>query len=152
MTIIDDTYNSSPIAAEQALATLKEVTTDGRKIAVLGDMLELGRFSAREHERVGSLVPDSADVLVTVGVRSRRTAEAALEYGVSEKQVYQYETIERAVKEVPRLVAPGDVVLVKASQSIRAEKLVKVLLKTNQKQKNCLFDKILNGNDVNYFS
>ncbi len=129
ITILDDTYNSSPAAAEQALTALKEITTDGRKIAVLGDMLELGQFSSRAHEHIGKLVPEAADMLVTVGMRSRKTAETALEFGMSEKVVWQYDDIDRAADEIARKLEPGDVVLVKASQGIRAERLVKTILK-----------------------
>ncbi len=127
-TIIDDTYNSSPTAAEAALLALREVSHAKRKIAVLGDMLELGRFSAREHERIGELVPGAADMLVTIGIRSQKTAEAALEHGLSEKYVLQYEESVRAGKELQNLIAPGDVILVKGSQGIRAERVVEELM------------------------
>lgn len=127
-TIIDDTYNSSPTAAEAALAALREVTHAKRKIAVLGDMLELGRFSQREHERIGELVPGAADMLVTIGIRSQKTAEAALEHGLSEKFILQYEESVKAGKELQNLIAPGDVILVKGSQGIRAERVVEELM------------------------
>jgi UDP-N-acetylmuramoyl-tripeptide--D-alanyl-D-alanine ligase len=77
--ILDDTYNSSPVACEHAIQTLAEIQAPGRKIAILGDMLELGQFSVREHERIGELLSDKVDVLVTLGVRSRKIAEGALE-------------------------------------------------------------------------
>lgn len=129
MLIIDDSYNSSPTAAERALLTLKELNLFGqRKVAVLGDMLELGRYSSAEHERIGALAATVVDVLITVGVRSRKTAEGALENGLSEKSIYQYETIEAAISEMPKLLEYGDTVLVKGSQGIRAEKLVAMLL------------------------
>ena len=125
--ILDDTYNSSPTAAERALSSLKEVKGK-RKVAVLGDMLELGQFSVREHERVGEQVAECADVLVTVGVRSRKIAEGALEHGFSEKNIFQYDEINRAQAEVQNMLQPGDVVLVKASQGIRGEKLVEEIM------------------------
>jgi UDP-N-acetylmuramoyl-tripeptide--D-alanyl-D-alanine ligase len=127
-TIIDDTYNSSPTAAEAALSALREVAHAKRKIAVLGDMLELGRFSPREHERIGELVPSAADMLVTIGIRSQKTAEGALEHGLSEKYVLQYEESVKAGKELQGLIAPGDVILVKGSQGIRAERVVEELM------------------------
>lgn len=127
-TIIDDTYNSSPTAAEAALMALREVTHAKRKIAVLGDMLELGRYSPREHERIGELVPAAADMLVTIGIRSQKTAEAALEHGLSEKKVLQYEDASRAGRELQNLLEPGDVILVKGSQGIRAERVVEELM------------------------
>lgn len=126
--IIDDTYNSSPIATEQALYALRELKHAKRKIAVLGDMLELGRFSAREHERIGELVPGCVDVLLTVGIRAQKIAEGALEHGLSEKSIFQYEDAERAGRELQTFLQPGDVVLVKASQGIRAERIVEEVM------------------------
>lgn len=127
-TVIDDSYNSSPVAAERSLASLKSVQTSGRRIAVLGDMLELGRYSVRAHEEIGELVPECADVLITVGVRSRKTAEAALNHGLHERNIFQYDEVARAGRELQNMLRPGDVVLVKGSQSIRLEKLVKEIM------------------------
>ena len=127
-TIIDDTYNSSPIAAEQALLTLKELKHAKRKIAVLGDMLELGRFSAREHERIGELVPTCAEALFTVGIRAQKIAEGALEHGLSEKSIFQYEDADQAGRELQAFIEPGDIILVKASQGIRAERIVEEVM------------------------
>lgn len=126
--IIDDTYNSSPAATEQALAALGEIKYRRRKIAVLGDMLELGKFSQAEHERIGELVPKVADVLVTIGVRSRKIAEVALALGLPEQSVLQYEDSLKAGKELQNFIQSGDLVLVKASQSIRAEKTVEEIM------------------------
>ncbi len=126
--IIDDTYNSSPIAAEQALMTMNELKHAKRKIAVLGDMLELGRFSAREHERIGEIVAGSVDVLFTVGIRSQKIAESALAHGLDEEFIFQYEDVARAGRELQAYLKPGDVVLVKASQGIRAERIVEEIM------------------------
>lgn len=126
--IIDDTYNSSPVAAERALLTLKELSGVQRRIAVLGDMLELGRFSVSAHEQVGAQVADTADVLVTVGVRARSIAAGALSYGMSEKNVLQYNDAGRAGKELEILLNEGDAVLIKASQGIRLERVVEELM------------------------
>ncbi len=130
--ILDDTYNSSPAAVEQALATLGEIKHAKRKIAVLGDMLELGKFSAREHERVGEQVANVAQALFTIGVRSRKTAESALANGLDEMAIFQYEDVVRAGKELQAYLKPGDVVLVKASQGIRAEKIVEEVMSEPQ--------------------
>jgi UDP-N-acetylmuramoyl-tripeptide--D-alanyl-D-alanine ligase len=126
--IIDDTYNSSPTACELALSTLSEVKFANRKIAVIGDMLELGRFSSQEHEKIGAYVPKTADVLFTVGIRSRKVAEAALAAGMPEECIFQYEESERAGRELQAYLSSGDVVLVKASQGIRAEKIVEEIM------------------------
>lgn len=126
--IIDDTYNSSPIAAEQALHTLKEIKHAKRKIAVLGDMLELGQFSANAHEKIGQIAAEVVDALFTIGVRSRKTAEGALENGLDEEYIFQYEDVTKAGKELQAYLRPGDVVLIKGSQGIRAEKVVEEVM------------------------
>ncbi len=126
--IIDDTYNSSPVAAEKALQTLGELLVGGRKIVVLGDMLELGRFSVREHEKIGEQAAHVADMLVTIGVRARKIAEGALEHGLNEKVIWQYDDVDRAAEELSQKLEPGDIILVKASQGIRAERVVKRLM------------------------
>jgi UDP-N-acetylmuramyl pentapeptide synthase len=136
--ILDDTYNSSPVAAEQALQTVKELKGVGKKIVVLGDMLELGKYSVREHERIGELVADSADILLTLGMRARNIATSALENGMSEKVIFQYDDIDRAGHELLEMLEPNDVILVKASQSMRAEKIVERLMAHPEQAKDTL--------------
>lgn len=132
-TLIDDTYNSSPVAVESALHTLNELQVQGRKIAVLGDMLELGSYSVEQHTRIGILAAQLTDALYAVGVRSRGTAQAALEHGLPEEVIFQYDSVERAGKELQQWLEPGDVVLIKGSQSIRMERIVEeVMLQPDQ--------------------
>lgn len=127
-TILDDTYNSSPTASEQALQTLGELKYAKRKIAVLGDMMELGQFSSVEHERIGHLAAGIVNVLITVGVRSQKIAEGALENGLSEKTIFQYDDAISAGRELQNMLQPGDIVLVKGSQSVRAERVVEEIM------------------------
>jgi UDP-N-acetylmuramoyl-tripeptide--D-alanyl-D-alanine ligase len=127
-TIIDDTYNSSPVAVEQALQTLAEVRYTTRKIAVLGDMLELGRFSSEEHEKLGEMVAKTATNLITIGVRARKIAEGALFSGMDESNILQYEDAEQAGKELQNMLKPGDVVLIKGSQGMRLERVVEEIM------------------------
>src|SRR5690606_12810965 len=94
------------------------------KVAVLGDMLELGRFSVTEHEKIGVQAAECANLLITVGVRARGIAEAALASGMSEKNILQYEESVTAGKELQNILKPGDIVLVKGSQGTRMEKIV----------------------------
>lgn len=122
--VIDDSYNSSPTAMERSLQALRELKGAKRKIAILGDMLELGKYSVRAHEDAGEDVARTADILVTVGIRARKIAEGAMEFGMSEKNIFQYDSVDRARTEVREMLKDGDVVLVKASQSIRLEKIV----------------------------
>lgn len=121
--LIDDSYNASPIAVEQALATLKIFPNAKRRIAVLGDMLELGRYSVVEHERIAEIANTSADLVVGVGIRSSifRTL-------VRDARVMTFPTSYEASKALYDIVTQGDVVLIKGSQSIRMERVVEVLL------------------------
>ncbi len=121
--IIDDSYNASPAAVEEALATLKAFPRAKRRIAVLGDMLELGRYSVMEHERVGALASASADLVVTVGIRARAFAVPA-----NGTEVIQCNNSYDAARILPEQLRAGDVVLVKGSQSIRTERIVEALL------------------------
>lgn len=128
--IIDDTYNSSPAAAHSALETLQQIETSGKKIVVLGDMLELGKFSKDAHAQVGKKASECANLIITVGFRARAIAEAALDAGFSESAIRQYDQHEpeRAGKELEFELQEGDVVLVKGSQSMRLEKTVEEIM------------------------
>lgn len=126
--IIDDTYNASPAATEEALQALSTIPHTGRRIAVLADMLELGTFSVEEHKRMGVLAAASSDVLVTAGVRAKNIAEAALFAGMGETKVIVCDRGADAASALVSLVQPGDVVLVKGSQSMRMERVVKSLM------------------------
>ena len=128
--ILDDTYNSSPIATLSALDTIKDVRCEGRKIAILGDMLELGKFSTQAHMRAGARAADCVNRLITIGFRSRSTAEAAQDAGLKETSIRQYDQDEaaRAGAELAMQLRPGDVVLVKGSQSMRMERTVEALM------------------------
>lgn len=126
--IIDDSYNASPTAVERSLQTLKELTGVKRKIAILGDMMELGNYSIIEHARLGGVAADSVNLLMTIGVRARGYAKGALEHGMNEKKILQYDDAETAGKELQHLIKAGDVILVKASQSIRAERVVEEIM------------------------
>ncbi|MDQ3077070.1 MAG: UDP-N-acetylmuramoyl-tripeptide--D-alanyl-D-alanine ligase [bacterium] len=135
--LIDDTYNSSPVAVEAALLTLKAVNVAGRKIAVLGDMMELGQYSVDEHKKAGKIVAGIAHILVTVGVRSRMTAEAALNEGVSENNILQFDSAQEAGKYLESVIKAGDIILVKGSQSMRMERIVEELM-NNPEEKDTL--------------
>ncbi len=136
--IIDDTYNSSPVAAELALNTLKELKCSGRKIAALGDMLELGQYSESEHKRIGKIVATSADMLITVGVKSRWIAEAAFNNGMNENKILQFDESREAGSYVQNILEKGDIILAKGSQGIRMEKFVEEIMAHPERQEELL--------------
>ncbi len=121
--LIDDSYNSSPVAVEKALETLAAFPRAARRIAVLGDMLELGRYSVAEHARIGGLARAAADLVVAVGIRARAFANAE-----GRAEVVSFDNSRAAAKALAGAARPGDVFLVKGSQSIRMERVVKALL------------------------
>ncbi len=127
-TIIDDTYNSSPVALNSALETLRDLKTKNRKIAVLGDMMELGKHTSDEHKKAGIVAATACDLLVTVGLRARTIAESAIDAGLDEDSVLQFDTSVEAGKYIKDILQEGDVILVKGSQSVRAEKIVKEIM------------------------
>ncbi len=131
--ILDDTYNSSPVALERSLQTLKEVKGVSRRIAVLGDMLELGQFSVRAHQTAGEQVATCADILITVGVRARGIAKGALVAGMAEEHIFQYEDALQAGKELQGLIQMGDVILIKGSQGLRMERTVEEIMAEPEK-------------------
>lgn len=127
-TIIDDTYNASPKATEHGLQTLSSIDTTGRKIAVLGDMLELGEFTRDEHYKIGLEAAKSVHKLYTVGIRARTMAEGALDGGMLDENIMQCDTSIDAGKELVQVLQPGDVVYMKGSQGVRMEHAVKMIL------------------------
>jgi len=138
VTIIDDTYNSSPVAVESALLALCGLELPGRKIAILGDMKELGRFSKREHEKVGKMAGDCADLLVFVGDASAHFAEGAFASSIKKENVYEFARADQAAAFMLEHAQEHDVVLVKGSQSIRLEKVVEALMRDPEKKKSLL--------------
>jgi UDP-N-acetylmuramyl pentapeptide synthase len=128
--LIDDTYNSSPAAVRIALDVLHNLEIDegGRKIAVLGDMMELGQYEELEHKKVGEWLRGVADVIVCVGERARIIGNSALADGCEKRQVYFFTTSVEAGEFLRTYVGEKDVVLLKASQSIRLEKATEILL------------------------
>jgi UDP-N-acetylmuramoyl-tripeptide--D-alanyl-D-alanine ligase len=127
-TLIDDTYNASPVAVAEALKTLASIQTPGKKIAVLADMMELGPYSAAEHKAVGKQAANIADMLVLVGARMRYAGEAAKACGMPEDKIKMFETAVAAADFLEEHLQKGDVALVKGSQSMRMERAVERLL------------------------
>ncbi|MCK4918490.1 MAG: UDP-N-acetylmuramoyl-tripeptide--D-alanyl-D-alanine ligase [Candidatus Pacebacteria bacterium] len=138
--LIDDSYNSSPIAVQKAVETmcLLEIKEGGRKIIALGDMLELGKFSSEEHKKVGELVVGCCDILVVVGLRSKHIIEGAMLKGMSEKNIHSFENSEKAGEFLQNEIQENDVVLIKGSQSIRMEKITEELMAEPEKKKELL--------------
>lgn len=120
--LLDDTYNASPESTVAALNLLAEL--EGRKVAVLGDMLELGQYERQGHQLVGNLAAKVADVLVTVGERAQIIAETARQAGLDEKAIAQFADSEAALKFLRKNLTAKDVVLVKGSRAMHMDNIV----------------------------
>lgn len=123
--IIDDTYNSNPESTLAALNLLSEL--DGRKVAVLGDMLELGAYETTGHQKVGHRVALVADALVAVGARAAIIADTAVRAGLPRERVFHTESKAEAIAYLHQRLRPGDNVLVKGSRGMRMEDIVQGL-------------------------
>lgn len=128
-TILDSSYNSSPEALKEALKVLKETAGDKRKIAVLGNMNELGEETKILHEMVGEIVPNFADVLLTVGNDAKLIAEKALQKEMKKENVHKFDSATAAADFFKKKIKKDDVILVKGSQNrVRLERFVKELM------------------------
>ncbi len=122
--VINDAYNAAPDSVKGALQVLSYA--QGRKVAVLGDMLELGEAEVEAHKRVGRLAARyGIDVLVAVGKHSILTKEIAELEGVP--RAYWVSDCEQASRLLPSVVSRGDTILLKASRAVGLERLVKVI-------------------------
>ncbi len=139
--IIDDTYNSSPFACESALKTLGEIKCTGRRIAVLGDMLELGKHTLEAHKNIGKVAKEnlsgSMDALIVVGHRAEAIKEGAIEAGMNDQNIFEFLDSHKAGDFIKTFVNKNDIVLVKGSQGMRMERVVETIL-SDQKNKSKL--------------
>ena len=129
VTIVNDAYNASPESVAAALRTARWMARDGRLIAVLGQMAELGPITVQEHEKVGELAARlHVDRLVTVGAEAEAIAVAAVREGVEPDNVAAYGDADAALADVLAVVGPGDVVLMKGSRVTGLEVLANGLV------------------------
>lgn len=128
--ILNDAYNANPVSMRATLETLKDLPIPGRKIAVLGDMLELGTSAAQAHREIGKLV-GSLDLflLVTVGELSHYIADEAVLSGMAPQRVHHFNERRDVVELLGEIIQEGDLVLVKGSRKMGLEGVVKGLQK-----------------------
>lgn len=133
-TIIDDSYNASPKAVEEALNSLEKINTNGRKIAVLGDMMELGSHSHDEHIKIGRTTAQIADILIVVGMRAKYIVQGAIEKNMKKKNIFEFADSKSAGDKLAGILQEGDIALVKGSQSMRMEKIVEKVMAQPEKR------------------
>ncbi|OGI88657.1 hypothetical protein A2914_01620, partial [Candidatus Nomurabacteria bacterium RIFCSPLOWO2_01_FULL_41_21] len=136
--IIDDSYNSSPHASTSALQTLGELKPKGRRIAVLGDMLELGRHTKEEHEKIGGIAKENVEILLVVGQRAKSIKDGALASGMKEKAIFEFGNARETGEFLKTFIKEGDIILVKGSQGMRMERAVAMILKDKENKERLL--------------
>jgi UDP-N-acetylmuramoyl-tripeptide--D-alanyl-D-alanine ligase len=119
--LLDDTYNASPESMLAALNLLDEI--DGRKVAVLGDMLELGPYERGGHEMVGLRAAQVAETLVTLGERAHIIADAARRAGMKKNAIMEFDEIDPLMEWMKANLTGKDVVLIKGSHSLRMDRI-----------------------------
>jgi len=127
--IIDDSYNASPLSMRAAVDTIKEIKAK-RKVAILGDMLELGEYSVAAHEKLGKEVAQTFDFLVTIGAHARLIREAAGRVGLNKKNILSFDSVDESIKTIENLVKKGDLILIKASRGVGLDKIADIIKKT----------------------
>ncbi len=123
--ILDDTYNASPESMLAAINLLDEM--DGRKLAVLGDMLELGPYEKQGHEMVGLRTAQVAKVLLTLGPRAHVIADAARRAGMKSANIFEFEEAEPIVDWLNKHLTSNDAVLIKGSHGLRMDRITAAL-------------------------
>lgn len=126
--VLDDSYNSNPVAMERAIETLRGAAAHGRRILISGDMLELGPYGTTAHTRLGGQAAAAGiDLFVAVGPLSRRAFDAARAAGC---ESWHFDDSEQAASWVAAEIRPGDLILVKGSRGARMERVVQAILAT----------------------
>lgn len=132
--IVDDSYNAALLSMEAGIDALKvfETPPNGgairRKIVVLGDMLEIGKYSPEAHIKVGKKAAEVADLIFAIGTRAGFIAEGAINAGFDANKIFQFSTSEEAKKAVQEKLEQGDVFLIKGSRSMKMEKIVEEIM------------------------
>lgn len=130
-TVLADCYNAAPESMRAALDTLSTIEVEGRRIAVLGDMKELGTGSDSMHRRIGSYIKAKGiDLLFTFGSSAYLIAEGAIDAGFDEKNVFCETDLEKKLifaEKIKNMLQPGDAVLFKASRSMKLEEIIEAM-------------------------
>ena len=128
VTIINDCYNANYDSMKASLEYLSKSKLK-RKIAVLGDMLELGEYSKQLHEKVGvEVAKNKIDILITVGKEAKNILNKAISMGMEKENAYNFETNEQAIELLNKILKPEDIVLVKASNGMHFNKIIEKII------------------------
>lgn len=132
ITIIDDTYNANLDSMLNSLTILSKVK-DRRRVAILGDILELGKYSKEIHEKIGkSINSNNLDLLITIGNNSTYIKKEAINNNFNKNNIYSYDNYQTLKKYIKSILKPNDIVLIKASHGMELDKIVDYLIKKKE--------------------
>ena len=136
ITLVNDTYNASLESVKEALKYISNIS-NGRKIAVLGDVLELGEFSSQIHKKIGEEVAkQNIDILICCGQNSKNICDIAIENGMTQKNVYYENSLKNVIKRIKETIEKNDVILLKASKAMKfSEIALDIVEKYGKKEK-----------------
>jgi len=132
--ILDDSANADPFSMSESLIILKKIDIDeetkrGRKIAVLGDILRIGKYSVEAHETIGEKVAESSDLLFTVGSRAKFIQKGAVAHGMEKENTFHFNQVEKAGKVLEDKMEQNDLILVDGSAEMEMKKIVEEIKK-----------------------
>ncbi len=131
--ILDDCYNASPISVEAGLETLNHFQ-QRRKVAILGDMLELGKYSDEAHEEIGKEVAKKVDFLICIGEKAKLIAESAIKHNFDKNKILIFNNSDSAKKMIKKEIGNFDVILIKGSHAMQLDKIVEELKRENENE------------------
>ncbi len=122
--ILDDSENASVLSMAEALDIMNKIEVPGRKIAVLGDIVGVGKYTIEAHEAIGEKVGRTADLLFTVGNRARFFAQGAIAKGMDQDSIFQFDDIQRAGIKLQEEIKTGDLILVDGSKEMNMGEVI----------------------------
>jgi UDP-N-acetylmuramoyl-tripeptide--D-alanyl-D-alanine ligase len=131
--VLEDSYNANPLSVRAALDALHDLSTPGRRVAVLADMLELGQSSPELHYQIGTLAAERIDRLFTFGSLAEEIARGAVEAGLPEDKVFVARSHDELSERLVDVIQAGDRILIKGSRGMRMEKVTAALRLAKQK-------------------
>jgi len=127
--ILDDSESAFPLSMAEGLDILKRVETEGRRIAVLGDILGIGKYTIEAHEAIGERVKNSADMLFTVGHRAKFFSQGAKRKGMSEEKIFSFTQTKEVAEALQKEIKKGDLILIDGSKEMKMHEVVKEIKK-----------------------
>lgn len=132
--ILDGSYNAAPLSMKSALNALEKIKGN-KKIAVMGDMLELGDYKDNEHQKILEIAISFCDYIFVIGENYQRVKEQLLQSKTDKNNIFCFDVAENAIPVLQKIIESGDIILVKGSQKTKTEKIVYAIIKNNEKEK-----------------